>query len=173
MLQEQLLDTWDIHNRMLFMLFDAIPPTGFEGKPQGMSGRGIGNIFAHLHNTRLTWIEVAAPSLSPGLNKIPTRTKADKAAITPEILRPALVSSAQAMRELLKTGFEKGKLKNLKPHLVGSFSYFIAHEWYHLGEIGMTLTQSGHKLDDTVAYGIWAWDRWQPGQKQSEEHSGE
>jgi len=36
----------------------------------------------------------------------------------------------------------------------------FAHEWYHIGEIGMTLTLSGHKLDYKTLYCIWAWGRW-------------
>ena len=157
---QQLLDSWDIHNHMLFLLFDAIEPDGFQGKPIGMSGRSVGNIFAHLHNIRLGWIEVAAPKLRDGLQKVPTKTKAEREAITGEMLRPCLEASAKAVRAMVETGFEKGKLKNLKPHLGGTFSYFIAHEWYHIGEICMTLTQSGHRLDDKTLYGIWEWGRW-------------
>jgi uncharacterized damage-inducible protein DinB len=159
-MDEQLLDSWDIHNQMLFKLFDAVEPEGFAGKPVGMSGRSVGNIFAHINNIRRGWIEVAAPALLEKVEKIPTKTKAEREAITGEMLRPALVASAQAVREMLQGGLEKGKLKNMKPHLMGSFSYFIAHEWYHIGEICMTLTQSGHKLDDKILYGIWTWGRW-------------
>lgn len=160
--EQHLLESWDIHNQMLFMLFDHIEPDGFQGKPQGMSGRSVGNIFAHIHNVRRGWIEVAAPALLEGIEKIPTRTKADREAITRDMLRPALQASAKAVRQLIETGFEQGKLKNLKPHLIANFSYFIAHEWYHIGEIGMTLTQAGYPLHERVANGIWAWGRWNP-----------
>jgi uncharacterized damage-inducible protein DinB len=159
-MDEQILDSWDIHNQMLFMLFDAIEPEGFQGKPQGMSGRSVANIFAHLHNIRLGWLEVAAPALREGLAKVPTKTKAEREAITREMLKPAFESSAQAVRQMVEGALEKGKLKSMKPHLIGNFSYFIAHEWYHIGEICMTLTQSGHRLDDKILYGIWTWGRW-------------
>jgi|FLYN01.1.fsa_nt_gi uncharacterized damage-inducible protein DinB len=167
-MREQLLDSWDIHNRMLFMLFDAIEPEGFQGRPTGMTGRSVGNIFAHLHNIRRGWVEVAAPALLDGVEKIPTRKKADKEALTKALLRPALERSAQAVRDMVEQSFEAGKLKGMKPHLIGSFSYFIAHEWYHIGEICMTLTESGHRLDDQILYGIWSWGRWNPGQKPPE-----
>lgn len=164
-MEEQLLDSWDIHNRMLFILFDAIEPDAFQGRPTGMTGRSVGNIFAHLHNIRLGWVEVGAPALMEGLEKIPTRTKTEKAALPKSLLRPALVRSAEAVRELVKTG----KLKNLKPHLIGSFSYFIAHEWYHLGEIGMTLNEAGYKPDDQILYSLWSWGRWNPSQNAPKE----
>ncbi|MEP7293668.1 MAG: DinB family protein [Chloroflexota bacterium] len=164
-MDDQLLDSWDLHSHMLFMLFDAIEPEAFAGKPVGMSGRSVGNIFAHIHGIRLAWIEVADPALMEALTKIPTKSKAEREAISKDQLRPALESSAAAIRTLLETSLEKGKIKGMKPHLIGSFSYFIAHEWYHIGEIGMTLTLSGHKLDDETSWGIWSWDRWQSGGK--------
>lgn len=165
-MDEQVLEAWDIHNHMLFMLFDAIPAEAFAGKPTGMTGRSVGNIFAHVNNIRLGWVEVGAPKLMDGLTKIATKTKAEREAITGEALRPALVESAKAMREMLADGLEKGKLRGFKPHLAASYSYFIAHEWYHIGEICMTLNEAGHKPNDEILYGIWSWGRWQPGEKQ-------
>lgn len=164
-LDEQLLDSWDLHNHMLWLLFDAIQPEAFAGKPVGMSGRSVGQIFAHIHGIRLAWIEPADATLAEGLIKIPTKTKAEREAITKDQLRPVLEASQQAIRTLLENSLERGKIKGMKPHLIGSFSYFIAHEWYHIGEIGMTLTLSGHKLDDETSWAIWSWDRWQPGGK--------
>jgi uncharacterized damage-inducible protein DinB len=164
-MDEQLLESWDIHNPMLFMLFDAIEPEGFQGKPTGMTGRSVGNTFAHLFNIRRGWVENAAPALLDGVDKIPTRKKAEKEALTKKLLRPALERSAQAVRELVEQSLETGKIKGNKPHLIGNFSYFIAHEWYHIGEICMTLTESGHRVDDQILFGIWSWGRWNPGAK--------
>ena len=36
-------------------------------------------------------------------------------------------------------------------------STFIAHESHHRGSILLTLKQSGHKVSQEVAYGIWEW----------------
>ena len=162
-LENQLLEAWDTHERMLFLLFDAIPPAAFAGRPTGMTGRSVGSIFAHLNNQRLEWIKVSAPELRDGLIKIPTKTKVEREAISKDQLRPALQLSSQAMRRMFAGGLEQGKLKRQKPPLVTMFSYMVAHEWYHVGEIGMTLNESGHKLDEQTAYGIWSWGRWTPG----------
>jgi uncharacterized damage-inducible protein DinB len=150
---------------MLFMLFDAIESEGFQGKPTGMTGRSVGNIFAHMHNIRRGWVEISAPALLEGVEKIPTRKKADREALTKALLRPALESSAQAVRDTIERSLEAGKFKGMKPHLIGNFSYFIAHEWYHIGEICMTLTESGHRVDDHILFGIWSWGRWNPSMK--------
>lgn len=163
--EAQVLDAWDTHNRMFFMLFDAIEPDGFAGKPVGMSGRSVGNIFAHVNNTRLGWLEVSAPGLRDGLIKIPVKTKAEREAITRDQLRPALEKSSAAIRAMVQQSLPVGKLKGQKPPLMTLHSYMIAHEWYHIGEIGMTLNLSGHKLDDQTGWNIWSWGRWTPGGK--------
>lgn len=50
-------------------------------------------------------------------------------------------------------------IKECRPHLVGCVGSFVAHEWYHLGETCVALTQAGHKLGDVILYGIWEWQQ--------------
>jgi len=158
-MKEQLLDTWHISNRMLMKLLAAVDADGLKGVPVGMKGRAVGEIFAHIHNVRLMWLEVSAPKLLDGVTKVPMKTKADKEAITKDALWTALEQSNTAMTELFADGVDKGKIKECKPHVMGCFGYFIAHEWYHIGEICMTLTQAGHKLPDETLYGVWEWGK--------------
>ena len=162
-LNAQVLEAWDTHQQMFWLLFDAIEPEVFSGKPTGMSGRSIGNIFAHLNNQRMDWMKVSTPELIDGLMRIPVKTKAEREAISKDQLRPALEKSATAMRIMYANALDKGKLKGQKTPVMTMFSYMIAHEWYHIGEIGMTLTLSGHKLDEQTSWGIWSWGRWNPG----------
>ncbi len=154
-LAEQFIDSWDIHQRILFYLMDAIPPEAL-GATASNGGRSVGQMLAHIHAVRLMWLEVSAPDLMTGLEKIPARKKDD---FTKDQLRAALESSHTAMETLFKRGFETGKIKDAKPHPAGFFSYFVAHEWYHIGEIGITLTQAGFPLDEKTAYGIWDWGK--------------
>lgn len=157
MIDAQLLDTWQIHQRILLYLLDAIPDEALTGVPTGMKGRSVGQILAHLHNIRFTWLEVSAPPLAESLQRIKTRSQADQATITKTLLHTSLTASGEAIQNLLQQGLEKGKIKDWKPHLVSFFSYLMAHEWYHHGEICLILTQIGHPLDDKVLYGIWEW----------------
>jgi uncharacterized damage-inducible protein DinB len=159
MMKEQILDTWHISNQMLMRLLDAVDKDGLKGIPAGMKGRAVGEIFAHIHNVRLMWLEVSAPKLLDGLAKIPMKTKADKESINKTVLDDALEKSNTAMTVLFRDGVDKGKIKDCKPHVMGCFGYFIAHEWYHIGEICMTLTQAGYKLPDEILYGIWEWGK--------------
>ncbi len=76
-----------------------------------------------------------------------------------------LEKSALATWQMFAGGLDKGKLNGQKTPLMTTFSYIITHERYHVGEIGMTLNESGHKLGDQTAYAIWSWGRWVPGGK--------
>ncbi|MBN8637106.1 MAG: DinB family protein [Anaerolineae bacterium] len=156
---DQLVDSWMINHRINLYLLDAIPPDALSAVPVGMKGRSVAEIFAHLHKVRGMWLEPAAPDLAVGLPKLPTKTKADKDALTKDVLRAALTQSGERMGQLFLRGVEQGKLPNIKPHVAGFLGYLIAHEGYHRGEIGMTLTLAGHPLPDEIAYGLWDWEK--------------
>lgn len=159
----QLVETWNIHHRIVMHLFDQITDDGLEGVPLGMPGaRSVSRIFVHLHNVRLMWLENSAPELITTTEKIKLKTKADREAVTRDRIRSSLDASAQAIAALWQKGIEEGKIKDCKPHVTGCFGYFMAHEWYHLGEVCMTLTQAGHPLDDKILYGIWEWAKFAP-----------
>jgi len=158
-MNDQMLDSWATHNRINLYLLDAIPPEALTSVPVGMKGRSVAEIFAHMHKVRAQWIEPAAPDLTADLPKLPTKTKADKDALTKDVLRAALTQSGEQMGALFQRGVERGKLPNIKPHVAGFLGYLIAHEGYHRGEIGMTLTLAGYPLPDEIAYGLWDWEK--------------
>jgi uncharacterized damage-inducible protein DinB len=151
-MQEQLLETWTIHNRVNLYLLDAIEPEALQGTASS-KGRSVGEVFLHLHNVRLLWFKSAAPELLEGLQELEKEQASEK-----PLLHAALAQSGEAVEQLLKKGFEQGgKIKGFKPHAIGFLGYLISHESYHRGEIGLILTQAGHPLDQKVAYGMWAW----------------
>lgn len=151
-LEEQILDGWNIHNRINLYLLDAIPPAALSDV-SASKGRNVGEQFAHIHNVRLMWLQPSAPELTEGLTKIEKGQSQDK-----ELLQRSLDLSGRAIEMLLRKGLESGgKIKGFKPHAVGLLGYLISHESYHRAEIGIILTQSGHPLDKKVAYGMWEW----------------
>jgi uncharacterized damage-inducible protein DinB len=150
-MEEQLFDTWNLHNRVNLYVLDAIAPESLSGV-SASKGRSVGEQFAHIHNVRLMWLKSAAPELLEGLEKIEREEAGDK-----ELLQRSLDVSGRAIEILLRQGLEKGKIKGFKPHAVAFLGYMISHESYHRGEIGMILTQSGHPLAKKVAYGMWEW----------------
>ena len=151
-MEDQLVDTWNIHCRINLYLLDAIPAEALEGTAGG-KGRSAGAMFAHIHNARLMWLEVAEPELMEGLAKIAKEQAGDRA-----LLRQSLEASGSAIAALLKKGFAPGgKIKGFKPHTAAFLGYLISHESYHRGEIGIILAQSGHRLEDKISYGMWEW----------------
>jgi uncharacterized damage-inducible protein DinB len=149
---DQLLDTWNIHNRIQLYVLDAIPDEAL-GSVSASKGRSVGQMFAHIHNARLMWLEVAAPELMPGLAKIDKEQSADKA-----LLRHSLQESGRAIETLLRKGMDSGgKIKGFRPHVTAFLGYLLAHDGYHQGEIGVALRQAGHPLDKKASYGMWEW----------------
>jgi uncharacterized damage-inducible protein DinB len=149
---EQLIETWAIHNRINVYLLDAIPEEALSASLTP-KGRNVCGQFAHIHNVRLMWLKSAAPDLLEGLEKIETKGAGDKAE-----LRAALVASGEAIAKLLRKAFAAGgKVKGFKPHAAAFLGYLISHESHHRGQIGWTLKHSGHPLDMKVAYGLWEW----------------
>jgi uncharacterized damage-inducible protein DinB len=76
-MEEQLIDTWSIHDRINRYLLAAVPPDAL-GAVAGGKGRTVGEQFAHLHNVRLMWLGAAAPELANGLAKIEKGAPIDK-----------------------------------------------------------------------------------------------
>jgi uncharacterized damage-inducible protein DinB len=147
-----LVETWRINSRILIYEMDAIATETLADRG-ATKGRSVGEMLAHIHNVRLMWLQSAAPDLLKGLSKIEKEAADDKA-----LLRSSLQASAEAIASLIETAQQNGgKVKGFKPHVQAFVGYLIGHEFYHLGEIGVALQQSGHPLDRKTAFGIWEW----------------
>jgi uncharacterized damage-inducible protein DinB len=150
-MQDQLLETWNIHNRINLYLLDAVSPEALSAAPA--KGRSAGEMFLHMHNVRLMWLQSAAPDLLEGLVKLEKEQAGDK-----DLLRQSLEASGQAIESLLRKSFASGgKIKGFKPHAAAFLGYLISHDSYHRGEIAVVLAQTGHKLDNKISFGMWEW----------------
>jgi uncharacterized damage-inducible protein DinB len=148
----ELLETWRIHCRINLFILDAISPEAFMSSPPE-KGRSFVQMFAHVHNTRLMWLQSGAPELLKDLTKIGKNDTVSQA-----LLRKSLGASAQAIETLLEKAFASGgKVKGFKPHATAFLGYLISHESYHHAEIGIELTRIGYPLDKKTAYGMWEW----------------
>lgn len=146
----QLTETWYINHRINIYLLDSIDET-YLADQLSSKGRNVGEQFAHMHGVRLMWLKVAAPDVYASLQKI------EKDGINKEVLKQALEASAKAIAELIEKGVVDGKIKNFKPHPTAFLGYMVAHEAHHRSQVIIALKQSGHKLDQKIAYGIWEW----------------
>ena len=151
-MSDPLVETWQINSRISIYVLDAIAPEALIDKGTA-KGRNSGEMLAHIHNVRLMWLQSAAPDLLKGLSKIEKDSAGDKS-----LLRSSLEASASAITGLIATAQQNGgKVKGFKPHVQAFVGYLIGHEFYHLGEVGVVLQQSGHPLDKKIAFGIWEW----------------
>jgi uncharacterized damage-inducible protein DinB len=149
---QQLLETWEIHNRVNLYLLDAIEPEHLKDV-SASKGRSVGEQFAHVHNVRLMWLKQAAPELLDGLQKVEKGDALDK-----RPLHQSVADSGVAVGRLLTRGIESGgKIKGFKPHAAAFLGYLISHESHHRGQIALSLKQSNHPLSRKVLFGIWEW----------------
>ena len=148
----QLIETWQIHDRINLYLLDAIDPEHLKDLAAS-KGRNVGEQFAHIHNVRLMWLKQAAPELGGELEKIEKERAIDR-----QLLRRSIIDSGQAVSKLLAKGIEAGgKIKGFKPHVAAFLGYLVAHESHHRGQIALSLKQAQHPLSKKVLFGIWEW----------------
>jgi uncharacterized damage-inducible protein DinB len=148
-----ILEAWGIAHRMTLYVLDALPDEALADKT-GAKGRSVGEMFAHIHNNRRAWLEVSASDLLSSVVKLDKEQAADKT-----LLRASLDASGAAMSEMFSRAAAAGKVKGFKRSVASFLGYAIAHEGYHLGEIGIALGASGHRLPQEIAYGMWEWGK--------------
>ena len=149
---EQIIETWEINNRVNLYLLDAIAG---EHLADGLTskGRRVGEQFGHIHNVRLMWLKAAMPEALARQAKIEKEQAGDKAR-----LAASLLQSGEAIAGLLRhVCAGGGRVKGFKPHVTGFLGYLTAHDAHHRSQIIIALKQSGHALDKKILYGIWEW----------------
>lgn len=147
---DQVISTWQIHNRINIYLLDAIAEEHLNDTASS-KGRTVGEQLAHMHNVRLLWLKASAPALLEGLDKL------EKDNLTKATLAAALNASSAAIEQLLTQGLETGKIKGMKPYPMTFLGYMISHESHHRGQLMMALKQSGHPVDKKIQFGLWEW----------------
>ena len=150
-LQDELLETWRINNRVNLYLLNSLQELWLMDLPAS-KGRNIGEQFGHIHNVRLLWIKEAKPMLLKDLHKI------DSAEVrTRKEIKKNLDQSAEAVVQMMTEAFSSGSIKGFKPHPVAFFGYLLAHEAHHRGQIMITLKENNHLKDRSLGFALWQW----------------
>ena len=140
-MDEPLIETWAIHNRINLYFLATIPDEVF-ALPSAPIHRLVFQLFAHIHNMRFMWLKTAAPNLLEGLAELEGKEgrRAD--------LGTSLTASGKAIEELLRQGLAAGgKIKGFKYHTTDFAGYLISHESRRRRQIAWTLKDLG----------LWEW----------------
>lgn len=148
MTNDHIIDTWRILTRNISDLLARIPPELMSARLYD-DGWTIAYEFAHIHNVRVLWLR-RLPDLAEGL---PFFDEDD--ALGTDVLSDALGQSAAKVAQMLSHSIEKtGNVEGFGNHVQAFLGYLIAHEYYHVGEIGMIAGRNGFTLPLEVN---WNW----------------
>jgi uncharacterized damage-inducible protein DinB len=154
-LADQLVEAWEINNRINLFLIEKIDPEGMRCTLSTRGGRDVARQFAHMHNVRLWHLERRAKEVAKGLGEFDSKEEPSK-----QKLAACIVESARRVRryiERVATG--DSSLKVFKRGIAVSVAYFISHESHHRGSILLTLKSCGFPIDEESRYAIWNWDK--------------
>lgn len=154
-MKEQLLDAWRISNSMNLLVIDNLDEAALVS---GLSakGRNVYQQLVHMHNVRLTWLEIIAKDIWKTCKSLDSKDeKADR-----KKLRAAFDESGKAIAEFINMSWDSGgKVKSFKTGLIPFISYLMAHEAHHRGNMLLTIKQNGFKIPDALKWGLWEWGK--------------
>jgi uncharacterized damage-inducible protein DinB len=158
-----LLETYAANAAMNDLLLTHLDPRAWrESSTRNATGdsRTLAEIFAHMHNNRLRWLELSAPHI-----KRPA--KLDPASCTIRQTRGAHGRSAASCHEMLRQALDPKSKKRVTKFSRGNWAptawpagaYMFAHDAHHRGQIIMLARQLGYPLSEHAAHGIWHWEK--------------
>ena len=154
-MKQQLIDAWQINNKMNLLLIDNIDDDAMQKTLSKRGGRTVYQQLLHVHNVRLGWLEIAAKDIY-----MKHKTLDKEAPYSRKLLRKGFENSGDAIAEFIDRNWEEGgKVKGFKKGLIPFIAYLVAHDGHHRGHAMLTLKQSGVKIPDQLKWGLWEWSK--------------
>jgi uncharacterized damage-inducible protein DinB len=151
-LLEQILNAWQVNQRVNTVLLRAVSAKGLKAVPHGSKGRNVSQVFSHMYKVRFAWLRYNGKNFVKGLPRFPRAAAPKKSE-----LKNALGLSEKAVSILLKKCLlGERSIQMFKKNPVRWMSYLISHESHHRGQIALALKQNGMRLPPNVALrGLW------------------
>jgi uncharacterized damage-inducible protein DinB len=131
-------------------LIENLPDEAWRAKPPEAKGRNIASMVAHIHNVRLMSLKAA------GATELPQKLESET--VTKQQALRALEASWQALEDTLGPALNgDGRIKGFKPDVASFFTYLVAHDAHHRGQMTMLSRQVGHPVLQSVMFGLWEW----------------
>ena len=163
-LREALAEAYLVNDSMNQLMLEYLDPRAWRLKPAGVGAgaRPIVAIVTHMHNIRRKWIRLSAPHM-----KLPAEI--DRAHCTQKQARAALADSARRCAEMIREALAgpEGRVPSFHrdgwaPKWVsgaGMYTYMVAHDAHHRGQVCMLAHQLGYKLPMKAISGMWGWEK--------------
>lgn len=154
-LENQVLETWRVHNRINIFLIRNIPEKAFKATLSRRGGRDIARQLAHVHMVRIWRLE---PFIRRSKLDVLQFEKGEGP--SRKRLLTAFEQSGNAMEKYIQYSLANGgKVSNFRRGVVPMLGYYISHEAHHRGSILLTMKQSGISLPSALKWGIWEWNK--------------
>lgn len=154
-LQQQIIETWNIHNRSMLLFIENMPDDAFSATLSKRGGRDIGRQLSHVLAVRLFRLESWMKKCGKPMVAFATDYSPGK-----EELLTAFQQSGELMESYIAFCTENdGAVSNFKRGVVAMLGYYITHEAHHKGHALLTMKECGIKTPDALKWGIWEWNK--------------
>jgi uncharacterized damage-inducible protein DinB len=161
-IRDSLLETYASNDAMNQLILARLDARVWRAKPPGEKGKGrtIAALFAHLHNTRRSWLRNSARHLECPARLDPRRCTMKQAAAAHK--RSAALC-LRMLSDALSAGPNRRVAKFVRDGYVSAwpaggtmFAYMFSHEAHHRGQILMLAHQLGCRVAEP---NIWQWEK--------------
>jgi uncharacterized damage-inducible protein DinB len=117
------------------------------------SGRTIADLFAHMHNCGLRYLQRTEPK-----GAVPDEL--DRFSVTPAEAARAFGAKRKAVEKIVRRALAEGRRIVGFPHDAATYlAYYLSHDSHHRGQITLLARQLGHPLDRETMSGMWQWSK--------------